>query len=185
MRLARSWNTPAVAVAQRVAIGVLTALLVAEPACSHDTDAPDDLSHQEDVTLEDLDAALGCDAIRGASYDALRDREAPPPLPVIAEEGRDCYRDGRFLGRVHVFEEADASDVFSDQQVQGPASHQPRCQGESLQVITGDRWAVVTRGDATAQEVRDRLGGRELPMPPGSTTFVSYALPCVGEPEPD
>jgi hypothetical protein len=167
--------------------GVSAVLLLAGSACSDgDGGGPDDLSQRRDLSLDDLGAALGCDAMRGASYENLRDRDATPPLPEIAEEGRDCYRDDRFVGRVHVFEDVDAAEALADQQVQeGRASHQPECYGDSLQVVAGDRWAVVTRGSATAEDVQERIGGQDVPIPSGSTSFVSYALPCVGAPEPD
>jgi hypothetical protein len=153
--------------------------------CSDETS--EGLSRQPDISMEDLSDALGCDAMRGTPYDVgpfLGDT-GPPFTSVEVEKGRDCYRDGRFVGRMHVFVRAvNATDVIDNLTPTGPGSHQPACQREPLQVIAGDRWAVVTRGEATAGDVRERTGGRTISMTPGSTTFVSYFLPCVGDAEP-
>jgi hypothetical protein len=173
-----------VAASRQVAIGYLAAMLLCGSGCSDET--PEELSSREDVTMEDLSDALGCDAMRGTPYDIgpFLGNDGPPFTSVEVEMGRDCYRDGRFLGRVHLFVRESASDVIDTLRPLGPASHDPACHREQLQVIAGDRWAV-TRGDAAADEVRERTGGRSVPMPSGSTTFVSYFLPGVGDAEPD
>jgi hypothetical protein len=137
--------------------------------------------------MEDLSDALGCDAMRGTPYDIgpFLGGTEPPFTSVEVEKGRDCYRDGRFVGRVHVFVSAvNASDVIDQLIAIGPESNQPACHRARLQVIAGDHWAVVTRGEEMAGEVRDLTGGRSVPVRPGSTTFVSYPLPCIGDSEP-
>lgn len=146
-----------------------------------------DLSRRDDVSMQELSDALGCETMRGTPYDVgpFLGGEGPPYTSVEVEKGRDCYRDGRFVGRMHVFRRGPARDVIGELQAAGPAPHQPACHREQLRVIVGDRWAVVTRGDAAAEDVRGRTGGVEMPMTVGSTTFVSYDLPCVGDEEPD
>ena len=170
---------------RQVLVGCLAAVLLGS-GCGDET--PQGLRDRPDVSLEDLSEALGCDAMRGTPYDVgpFLGNAGPPFTSVEVEKGRDCYRDGRFLGRVHVFVRAvNASDVIDKLTPTGPASHDPACHRERLRVIAGDRWAVVTRGEATADDVRERTGGREVPVRLGSTTFVSYFLPCVGDAEPD
>jgi hypothetical protein len=78
-----------------------------------------------------------------------------------------------------------ARDVVGQMQTGGAATHQPACQQETPQVVAGDRWMVVTRGPGSAEEMRERTDGMAVPLAPGSTTFVSHALPCVGEAQPD
>jgi hypothetical protein len=161
------------------------ALVMGGSACSDG--APEGLSRRHDVSMEDLGDALGCDALRRASYERgfFLESPGPPSRSFEAERGRDCYRDGRFVGRLHLFAGTDAEEVMESLSPSGPASHQPECHREPLQVVVGDRWAVVTRSETSADEVRERTGGEQVAMPAGSTTFTSYAMPCVGEAEPD
>ena len=184
--VARSrWNTGNVAGWRQVVVGCLAALLVYGAGCRDE--ATEELSRRQDVSMEDLRDALSCDTMRGTPYDVgpFLGGDGPPYTSVEVEKGRDCYRDARFVGRVHVFGRGPARDVIAELTPVGPASHDPACHREQLRVIAGDRWAVVTRGHATAEEVRERTGGREIPVTAGSTTFVSYFLPCVGDAEPN
>jgi hypothetical protein len=173
------------ALSHRTVIGCLAMGGVLAGSCS--SSSGDELGTRRDVSMDDLGEALGCDAMRGTPYDVgpFLGADGPPFTSVEVEKGRDCYRDGRFVGRVHVFAKANAGDVIAGLQAVPAAGQQPACHRESLQVVAGANWAVVTRGEAAADEVRERIGGRALHTPADATTFVSYDLPCVGAVEPD
>jgi hypothetical protein len=82
----------------------------------HDEATKELTSSRQDVSMQDLSNALGCDTMRGTPYDVgpfLRG-DGPPDTTVEVERARDCYRDGRFVGRVHIFGRSPARDVIAE-----------------------------------------------------------------------
>lgn len=134
------------------------------------------------TSISAIGEALGCDSLRGSEYEVglfFRNRES-----VELEKGRDCYRDDRFVGRIHVFRVAAPTAFHPNAMSLLPAAeHQPPCQSEPFAVITGQRWAVVTRAGQAA-DVLLRVGGEKLSLPGEGSTVPSYPLPCLTDPEP-
>jgi hypothetical protein len=129
-------------------------------------------------SLSAIADALGCTSVRGTQYDVGL------WFDLETEKGRDCYRDSEFFARIHILaEDVRAEDVVQAVQPSGPGSAQPECQRTELSITAGEHWIVVSRGAASAREVRDRTGGRSIDVA-GATTFTSYFLPCLDEPEP-
>lgn len=135
------------------------------------------------TSISALGKALGCDSVRGGRYEVGLFYEQRKSLEI--ETGRNCYEDGRFFARIHVFKVA-APEVIDEHLLRfllPAAAHQPSCQSEPFAVVAGRRWAVVTRESAAAT-VLHRVGGDLIPVPGNGTTVASYDLPCVGDAEP-
>ena len=138
---------------------------VAEPAIEGD---------QPSMASAPVARALGCDRI-----DSIR----------IAgmEESLECFRKGRYLGRIHRLTPAATAAMADDANAFSYRYPEPEeltgnspCKGFSPGVVVGDGWVVVVPTEPDAPRVAEQTGGRIVPpLEPGP--IVSYPPPICQE----